>query len=95
METFPVVNMEMLNTEKRAATLEKIKDACENWGFFEVTLKFNLNYVIFSLIKMFIKKISYMHRHRNINYPHKFTCTNVCLVHTEADVRFEVFKINF
>lgn len=36
METFPVVNMEMLNTEKRAATLEKIKDACENWGFFEV-----------------------------------------------------------
>lgn len=38
METFPVVNMEMLNTEKRAAALEKIKDACENWGFFEVTL---------------------------------------------------------
>lgn len=36
METFPVVNMEMLNTEKRAAALEKIKDACENWGFFEV-----------------------------------------------------------
>ncbi|XP_059282037.1 1-aminocyclopropane-1-carboxylate oxidase-like [Lycium ferocissimum] len=36
METFPVVDMEMLNTEKRAAIMEKIKDACENWGFFEV-----------------------------------------------------------
>nr|ABI95858.1 1-aminocyclopropane-1-carboxylate oxidase [Nicotiana suaveolens] len=28
--------MELLNTEQRAATMEKIKDACENWGFFEV-----------------------------------------------------------
>nr|BAR72291.1 Aminocyclopropanecarboxylate oxidase [Nicotiana benthamiana] len=36
MESFPVVNMELLNTEQRAATMEKIKDACENWGFFEV-----------------------------------------------------------
>ncbi|OIT00518.1 PREDICTED: 1-aminocyclopropane-1-carboxylate oxidase [Nicotiana attenuata] len=36
METFPVVNMELLNTEQRAATMETIKDACENWGFFEV-----------------------------------------------------------
>ncbi|KAK9267184.1 hypothetical protein L1049_009604 [Liquidambar formosana] len=36
METFPVVNMEKLNGEERAATMEKIKDACENWGFFEL-----------------------------------------------------------
>ncbi|NP_001312109.1 1-aminocyclopropane-1-carboxylate oxidase-like [Nicotiana tabacum] len=28
--------MELLNTEQRAATMETIKDACENWGFFEV-----------------------------------------------------------
>ncbi|OIT04245.1 PREDICTED: 1-aminocyclopropane-1-carboxylate oxidase-like [Nicotiana attenuata] len=36
METFPVVDMEMLNTEQRAATMEKLNDACENWGFLEL-----------------------------------------------------------
>ncbi|KAL2473423.1 1-aminocyclopropane-1-carboxylate oxidase 4 [Forsythia ovata] len=36
METFPVINMEKLNGEERAATMETIKDACENWGFFEL-----------------------------------------------------------
>nr|BDC53227.1 aminocyclopropanecarboxylate oxidase 2b [Nicotiana benthamiana] len=36
MESFPVVNMELLKTEQRAATMETIKNACENWGFFEV-----------------------------------------------------------
>lgn len=36
MESFPVINMENLNGEERAATMENIKDACENWGFFEL-----------------------------------------------------------
>nr|AHL69752.1 aminocyclopropanecarboxylate oxidase [Picrorhiza kurrooa] len=36
MATFPVVNMEKLNGEERSATMEMIKDACENWGFFEL-----------------------------------------------------------
>ncbi|XP_073058733.1 1-aminocyclopropane-1-carboxylate oxidase 3 [Primulina eburnea] len=36
MATFPVVNMENLNGEERPATMEIIKDACENWGFFEL-----------------------------------------------------------
>ncbi|KAL3519406.1 hypothetical protein ACH5RR_017555 [Cinchona calisaya] len=36
MATFPVINMENLNGEERAATMDIIKDACENWGFFEV-----------------------------------------------------------
>ncbi|KZV47900.1 Ethylene-forming enzyme [Dorcoceras hygrometricum] len=36
MATFPVVNMENLSGEARAATMEIIKDACENWGFFEL-----------------------------------------------------------
>ncbi|KAK4421374.1 1-aminocyclopropane-1-carboxylate oxidase [Sesamum alatum] len=36
MATFPVINMENLNGEGRAATMEMIKDACENWGFFEL-----------------------------------------------------------
>uniref|UniRef100_A0A5B6YJ48 aminocyclopropanecarboxylate oxidase n=2 Tax=Davidia involucrata TaxID=16924 RepID=A0A5B6YJ48_DAVIN len=36
METFPVINLEKLNGEERAATMEMIKDACENWGFFEL-----------------------------------------------------------
>lgn len=36
MESFPIINMEKLNGEERAATMDRIKDACENWGFFEV-----------------------------------------------------------
>ncbi|GAB4825205.1 Aconitate hydratase mitochondrial [Ancistrocladus abbreviatus] len=36
MENFPVINMEKLNGEKRSTTMEMIKDACENWGFFEL-----------------------------------------------------------
>ncbi|XP_071904642.1 1-aminocyclopropane-1-carboxylate oxidase 1-like [Coffea arabica] len=36
MENFPVINMKNLNGNKRASTMEHIKDACENWGFFEL-----------------------------------------------------------
>ncbi|GMI76241.1 ethylene forming enzyme, ethylene-forming enzyme [Hibiscus trionum] len=36
MANFPVINMEKLNGEQRAATMDQIKDACENWGFFEI-----------------------------------------------------------
>jgi len=39
MANFPVINFENINGEKRKATLEKIEDACENWGFFEVPHK--------------------------------------------------------
>ncbi|XP_061339833.1 1-aminocyclopropane-1-carboxylate oxidase-like [Gastrolobium bilobum] len=36
MENFPVVDMGKLNAEEKPATMEIIKDACENWGFFEL-----------------------------------------------------------
>ncbi|KAK2979042.1 hypothetical protein RJ640_013676, partial [Escallonia rubra] len=36
MANFPVINLEKLNGEERGATMEVIKDACENWGFFEL-----------------------------------------------------------
>ncbi|KAK1381926.1 1-aminocyclopropane-1-carboxylate oxidase [Heracleum sosnowskyi] len=36
MATFPIINMEKLYGQDRAATMEMIKDACENWGFFEL-----------------------------------------------------------
>ena len=36
METFPVIDLEKLNGEGRREVMELIKDACENWGFFEV-----------------------------------------------------------
>ncbi|KAK1353637.1 1-aminocyclopropane-1-carboxylate oxidase [Heracleum sosnowskyi] len=36
MENFPVINLEKLNGEERSSTMEMIKDACENWGFFEL-----------------------------------------------------------
>ncbi|XP_057960831.1 1-aminocyclopropane-1-carboxylate oxidase [Malania oleifera] len=34
--TFPVINMEKFNGEERNTTMDLIKDACENWGFFEL-----------------------------------------------------------
>lgn len=36
MENFPIINLENLNGDERAKTMEMIKDACENWGFFEL-----------------------------------------------------------
>jgi aminocyclopropanecarboxylate oxidase len=36
--SFPVISMEKLETEERGAAMEVIRDACENWGFFEVPL---------------------------------------------------------
>lgn len=36
MANFPLINLEKLNGAERDVTMEKIKDACENWGFFEV-----------------------------------------------------------
>lgn len=36
MEAFPVVDLSQINGEKREAAMEKINDACENWGFFEL-----------------------------------------------------------
>ncbi|XP_060175766.1 1-aminocyclopropane-1-carboxylate oxidase [Lycium barbarum] len=55
MDTFPVVNMEMLNTEKRAVTLEKIKDACENWGFFEV-VNHGISHELLDTVERFTKE---------------------------------------
>lgn len=43
MESFPIINLEKINGEERGNTMEKIKDACENWGFFEVISKFFSN----------------------------------------------------
>jgi len=37
METFPVIDLSKLNGEERKPTMEVINDACENWGFFEVS----------------------------------------------------------
>ncbi|KAL4355105.1 hypothetical protein GQ457_06G027270 [Hibiscus cannabinus] len=36
MASFPVINLEKLNGDEKSAILEKINDACENWGFFQV-----------------------------------------------------------
>ncbi|KAF3648217.1 1-aminocyclopropane-1-carboxylate oxidase 4 [Capsicum annuum] len=36
MENFPIINLEKLNGDERSTTMEMIKDACENWGFFEL-----------------------------------------------------------
>ncbi|KAG6419009.1 hypothetical protein SASPL_121217 [Salvia splendens] len=36
MANFPVISLEKMNGDGRGAMMEQIKDACENWGFFEV-----------------------------------------------------------
>ena len=41
MENFPVIDLQKLNGEKRKATMEELKDACENWGFLEVYNSYN------------------------------------------------------
>nr|CAA71140.1 1-aminocyclopropane-1-carboxylic acid oxidase [Rumex palustris] len=33
---FPIINLEKVNGDERKATMDMIKDACENWGFFEL-----------------------------------------------------------
>uniref|UniRef100_A0A0D9XED2 1-aminocyclopropane-1-carboxylate oxidase 1 n=1 Tax=Leersia perrieri TaxID=77586 RepID=A0A0D9XED2_9ORYZ len=33
---FPVINMALLDGEKRPAAMEQLHDACENWGFLEI-----------------------------------------------------------
>jgi len=50
--SFPVVNMEKLETEEKATAMEIIRDACENWGFFEVCIysRFVLWYLAYKLI---------------------------------------------
>lgn len=36
MENFPVINMVKLDGEERGAAMDVLRDACENWGFFEI-----------------------------------------------------------
>ncbi|XP_044495830.1 1-aminocyclopropane-1-carboxylate oxidase-like [Mangifera indica] len=36
MEGFPVIDLSKLNGDGRSSIMEMIKDACENWGFFEL-----------------------------------------------------------
>ncbi|KAJ6769604.1 NON-HEME DIOXYGENASE IN MORPHINE SYNTHESIS AMINO-TERMINAL PROTEIN, partial [Salix purpurea] len=36
MENFPVIDLSKLDGEERKPTMEKIEDAFENWGFFEL-----------------------------------------------------------
>ncbi|XP_052488884.1 1-aminocyclopropane-1-carboxylate oxidase-like [Gossypium raimondii] len=33
---FPIIDLSTINGEERGATMDMIKDACENWGFFEL-----------------------------------------------------------
>ncbi|XP_041003038.1 1-aminocyclopropane-1-carboxylate oxidase-like [Juglans microcarpa x Juglans regia] len=55
MENFPVINMEKLNGEERGATMEKIKDACENWGFFEL-LNHGIPYELLDTVERMTKE---------------------------------------
>jgi len=54
MDNFPIINLENLNGDERKATMEKIKDACENWGFFEVLIWTQFIKVFFFDINFYI-----------------------------------------
>ena len=47
--TFPVIDFSELDGEERGATMEMIKDACENWGFFEVLINSSEMCVLYSM----------------------------------------------
>jgi hypothetical protein len=49
-----VINLEKLNGEERGTTMEKIKDACENWGFFEVHINIYNNLSCVMLLSLFL-----------------------------------------
>jgi aminocyclopropanecarboxylate oxidase len=34
--SFPIIDMGLLAGEERPAAMDLLRDACENWGFFEV-----------------------------------------------------------
>lgn len=52
MEAFPVVDLSQINGEKREAAMEKINDACENWGFFEVNQPLSCFKIFLFLLKL-------------------------------------------
>ncbi|XP_057513449.1 1-aminocyclopropane-1-carboxylate oxidase-like [Actinidia eriantha] len=54
MEAFPVIDMEKLNGEERAASMEVIKDACENWGFFEL-MNHGISHELMDTVEMLTK----------------------------------------
>ena len=37
--SFPIIDMGLLGGEERPAAMELLRDACENWGFFEVDVQ--------------------------------------------------------
>lgn len=62
MANFPLINMEKLNGEERGATMNKIKDACENWGFFEVFIFiFTIKHVTYSQTVSYFSMVIIMH----------------------------------
>jgi len=45
--SFPIIDMGLLGGEERPAAMELLRDACENWGFFEVEQTIKLHkYII-------------------------------------------------
>nr|AAB05171.1 ACC oxidase [Nicotiana glutinosa] len=82
MESFPIVDMEMLNTEQRAVIMEKLKDACENWGFLEL-----VNHGISHELMDTVEKLTKEHYNKSMEQRFKEMVTNKGLevVQTEID----------
>lgn len=59
MGQFPVIDMQELEGDKRGAAMELIRDACENWGFFQVYPTKKMSYItIFVLNFQYLTLVS-------------------------------------
>ncbi|XP_034892404.1 1-aminocyclopropane-1-carboxylate oxidase 1-like [Populus alba] len=79
---FPVINMEKLNGEERAATMEKIRDACENWGFFEL-----LNHGIAHEFLDTVERMAKEHYKKGMEQRFKELVTSKALVGVQTEIK--------
>lgn len=54
MEVFPVIDMKKFEGEERGAAMDLIKDACENWGFFQVPIFYISHHLSHDLVSKVI-----------------------------------------
>ncbi|XP_074307462.1 putative 1-aminocyclopropane-1-carboxylate oxidase [Silene latifolia] len=81
MENFPIVDMEKLNGEQRNVIMEKIKDACENWGFFEV-----VNHTISHELMDTVERMTKQHYKKTMEQKFKEMVESKGLVAAQSEV---------
>lgn len=78
---FPVINFEKLNGDERKATMDMIKDACENWGFFEL-----MNHGIPTEVMDTVERLTKEHYKKSMEQRFKQLVSSKGLVNASAEV---------